>query len=313
MSTGWSIFVTVLSILNVLACGWLIWWSARQRPNEVAEGEVFKDVWDEDLQERNNPMPRWWLILFFLTIGFAGVYFALYPGLGSFRGVLGWSKERQWQREAIAAKQDYAPVYAAFAGRDVAALAQDPKAVALGRSLYAANCINCHGADARGAPGFPNLTDNDWLYGGSPDELIATITRGREGMMPALGSALGDQGVDEVVAYVLSLSGRAVAADKVAAGEARFVLCAACHGADGKGNQTVGAPNLTDDIWLYGGSPAAVRRAIKEGHHGQMPAWAWLGKDRVRMLAAYVYSLAQGPRAQGPPDAGRGAPREAGR
>lgn len=304
MSTGWSIFVTTLSILNVLACGWLIWWSARQRPNEVADGEVFQDVWDGDLQERNNPMPRWWLILFFLTIGFAGVYFTLYPALGSFRGVLGWSKEGQWQREVVTAKQEYAPLYAAFAGRDVAALAQDPKAVALGRSLFATNCINCHGSDARGARGFPNLTDNDWLYGGTPDDLIATITRGRQGMMPALGVALGDQGVDEVVAYVLSLGGRPEPADRIAAGKARYLLCAGCHGPEGKGNQAVGAPNLTDDVWLYGGSPADIRRTVMDGRHGQMPPWAWLGADRVRLLAAYVYSLSHGSQVQPPAASG---------
>ncbi len=291
MSTGWSIFVAIGSILNVLGCGWLIWWSARQRPNEVAKGAVFPDVWDGDLQERNNPMPRWWLILFFLTMVFAGIYLALYPGLGRFGGLLGWSHEGQWQQEMQHAKAQYAPIYAAFADRDVAALAKDPKAVALGRSLFANNCTQCHGADARGATGFPDLTDNDWLYGGTPENIVTTITHGRQGVMPALGAALGPQGTDEVIAYVLSLSGRPAPADKVEAGKQRFALCAACHGADGKGNQMLGAPNLTDDIWLYGGSPEAIRKTITEGRHGQMPAWGWLGADRIRLLAAYVYSL----------------------
>lgn len=307
MSTGWSIFVSVGSILNVLGCAWLIWWTARQRPNEVAKGEVFAEVWDGDLQERNNSMPRWWLILFFLTIAFAGVYFALYPALGSFGGVLGWSHERQWRQEVQHAKRQYAPIYAAFAGRDVAALAKDPKALALGRSLFAANCTNCHGADARGAVGFPDLTDNDWLYGGAPENIVTTITHGRQGVMPALGVVLGKQGVDEVVAYLVSLGGRPAPPDNVAAGKARFVLCAACHGADARGNQAIGAPNLTDDIWLYGGSPEAIRTTIMQGRHGQMPVWDWLGADRIRMLAAYVYSLSHGAQTSAPaPSTGNG-------
>src|SRR5579871_5016719 len=166
MSTGWSIFVAALSALNILGCAWLIWWTSRPQPNEVARGEVTEHVWDEDLQERNNPMPRWWLILFFLCIGFCGLYFALYPSLGRFGNALRWTHERQWREEVVAAKQQNAPIYAAFNGRSVEDLSRDPKAVALGRSLFAANCIACHGSDARGARGFPNLTDDDWLYGG---------------------------------------------------------------------------------------------------------------------------------------------------
>jgi cytochrome c oxidase cbb3-type subunit III len=305
MTIGWSIFVAVLSVLNILGCAWLIWWTARARPNEVAAGEVTEHVWDGDLRERNNPMPRWWLILFFLTIGFAGLYLALYPGLGRFGGLLGWSKEAQYDQELALANRHLAHVYAAFAGRGVAELARDPRAVSLGHNLYENNCINCHGSDARGAVGFPNLTDNDWLYGGGPATIEQTIAQGREGVMPALGSALGDGGVDEVVAYVLSLSGRAAPADKVAAGKDRFVLCAACHGADGKGNQTLGAPNLTDQIWLYGGTPAEIRQSIVNGRHGQMPAWSWLGADRVRLLAAYIYSLSQGGAATDAPPTGQ--------
>ena len=189
------------------------------------------------------------------------------------------ASERQYRAgSATRASGSTAPIYAAFAGRGVAELAKDPKALALGRSLFANNCTNCHGSDARGASAFPNLTDNDWLYGGAPENIVETITHGREGVMPALGAGLGPQGVDEVVAYVVSLSGRPAPADNVAAGKARFALCAACHGADGKGNQAIGAPNLTDDIWLYGGSPEAIRTTIMQGRHGQMPAHDWLGE-----------------------------------
>jgi len=288
-----SVIIGAVTSLNVLACAWLIWWTARKRPNEAAAGEVTDHVWDGDLRERNNPMPRWWLILFFLSIVFCFVYFLLYPALGNFPGVLGWTKANQYQHEVSAAQRQYGPIYAQFAGRSVADLAKDKNALALGHSLFANNCINCHGSDARGAPGFPNLTDSDWLYGGDPDTIVQTIAHGREGIMPALGAALGPQGVDEVVAYVESLSGRSAPAAKVAAGQARFALCAACHGADGKGNQAVGAPNLTDDVWLYGGSDATIRKTIVDGRHGKMPAHQWLGDDRVRLLAAYVYSLSQ--------------------
>jgi cytochrome c oxidase cbb3-type subunit III len=291
MSTTMSVVIAVVTILNVLACAWLIWWTSRSRPAEVGKGEVIDHVWDGDLQERNNPMPRWWLILFFITIGFSLLYFLLYPSLGHFGGILGWSKDSQYQQEMARAQQQYAPIYAAFAGRNIVDLARDPKALALGHSLFLNNCINCHGSDARGAIGFPNLTDHDWLHGGAPQDIVESIAHGREGIMPALGAAIGQPGVDEVVAYVLTLSGRPAPADKAAAGKARFLLCAACHGVDGKGNQTIGAPNLTDDIWLYGGSAETIRKSIMEGRHGQMPAHQWLGEDKVRLVAAYVYSL----------------------
>ncbi len=291
MSPLLSAIVTVVTCLNVLACGWLIWWTARRRPDEAAIGAVTDHVWDGNLRERNNPMPRWWLILFFLSIAYCFVYFFLYPALGHHRGVLGWSSAGQYRQEVAQAQRQYGPVYAAYAGLSIEELAKNPKALALGRSLFANNCINCHGSDARGAPGFPNLTDNDWLYGGTPQAIVLSISQGREGVMPALGPALGAQGVDEVAAYVESLSARTVPAEKVAAGQARFALCAACHGADAKGNPAVGAPNLTDDIWLYGGSDAAIRASIASGRHGKMPAHQWLGDDKVKLLAAYVYSL----------------------
>jgi cytochrome c oxidase cbb3-type subunit 3 len=281
--------VLIATVLNVVGCLWLIWWTARPTTGEVAEGAVRHDVWDLDLQERNNPMPRWWLILFYLTIAFSLLYFVLYPSV--WRGTLAWTEARQYSEEMQSAQRRYAPLYAAYAHRSVEELARDPKALALGHSLFENNCINCHGSDARGAPGFPDLTDNDWLYGGTPKDIIQSITYGREGTMPALGVALGKEGVDEVVDYVLSLSGHAEPAEKIAAGKARFVVCAGCHGADAKGNRQLGAPDLTANIWLYGGSPAVLHQTLMEGRHGKMPAHQWLGDDRIKLLAAYVYSL----------------------
>jgi len=289
MSTFMQAIVLIFTCLNVLGCAWLIWWTALKQPDEVAEGAVKEHVWDGDLRERNNPMPRWWLMLFYITIVFALLYFLLYPGVG--RGVLGWSELREYKEEMQSAQRRYAPVYAAYAGRTLEDLARDPKALALGHSLFATNCINCHGSDGRGAPGFPDLTDNDWLYGGEPKDIVQSITFGREGMMPPIGAALGEQGVDEVIAYVLSLSGHTEPADKIEAGKARFAVCAGCHGADGKGNHAMGAPDLTADIWLYGGSPLTLHKTLMEGRHGKMPAHQWLGEDRIRLLAAYVYSL----------------------
>lgn len=289
MSPVTTTLIAIVTVLNILACGWLMWITARRKPGEVAEGAVKDHVWDGDLRERNNPLPRWWLILFFLTMLFGLGYFLLYPGVG--RGALGWTEDRQYREELARADREYAPVYATFAGRSVLELSRDPKALALGRSLFATNCINCHGSDARGGPGFPDLTDNDWLYGGTPEDIVKSITFGREGTMPPLGTVLGAEGVDEVVAYVRSLSGHAAPPDKVAAGKARFALCAACHGVDAKGNPAIGSKNLTDDIWLYGGSEATLRKTISEGRHGKMPAHAWLGDDKIRLLAAYVYGL----------------------
>ena len=289
MSTLLKAIVLIATCLNVLACLWLIWWTARRQPDEVADGAVKTHVWDGDLRELNNPMPRWWLILFYITIAFALVYLLLYPGVG--RGLLGWSETGQYSEEVQSAQHHYAPMYAAFAGRSIEELAQDPRALALGHSLFANNCTNCHGSDGRGAPGFPDLTDNDWLYGGEPKDIVQSITDGREGTMPPLGVALGAQGVEEVIDYVLSLSGHSEPPDKVAQGKARFVVCAGCHGADARGNHLIGAPDLTADIWLYGGSPSTLRKTLMEGRHGRMPAHKWLGEDRIRLLAAYVYSL----------------------
>ncbi|MDX1454386.1 MAG: cytochrome-c oxidase, cbb3-type subunit III [Gammaproteobacteria bacterium] len=295
MSTAWSLFITILTIGNIVACLWLLWWTSRDRPAETTE-ETTGHVWDEDLEELNNPLPRWWLILFYITVVFGFIYLALYPGLGNFEGYLGWTQISQYEEESARIEAQQAETFARFAGLDIPAVAASAEANEIGSRLYANNCSVCHGADARGARGYPNLADDDWLYGGSPDAILHSIRKGRNGVMPALGSALGDQGVAEVAAYVQKLSGQALgpaAAPLAAAGEQKYqMLCTACHGADGKGNQALGAPNLTDDTWLYGGDFETIKTSIRLGRQNAMPAHdELLTDDEIRLIAAYIYSL----------------------
>jgi cytochrome c oxidase cbb3-type subunit III len=288
MTTGWTIFVLVLAAAQVIGAGWLILWSSRM---SVPEGETTGHVWDGDVAEGNNPLPRWWLGLFWITIVFAVVFSILYPSIGDF-SLLGWSQAQQYEEEVAAAEEVYGEIFAAFAATPLTELENDPAALSAGRNLFLNNCAPCHGTDARGARGFPNLTDAEWLWGGDPEQIRTTITNGRTGVMPPLGTVLGDD-VDAVVDYVQYLAGRDVAPDRVQAGQARYqTLCFACHGPTGEGNPLLGAPDLTNEIWLYGGGPTAIRESIVNGRTGQMPAQEpILGADRVHVLAAYVLSL----------------------
>lgn len=292
-SDFWSWFIIVLSLGYVFGCWWLIVWASKRREGEAATGDVTGHTWDETLQEYNNPLPRWWLWLFYGTMVFGLVYFALYPGLGKFQGILGWTEESQYEEEMAAAEQRYAPIFKRYASQDLAALAKDPEATKIGHRLYLNYCAVCHGSDAGGGPGFPSLKDDDWLWGGEPEAIKASIMNGRQGAMPAWGPIIGDQGVEQVAAYVQSLSGRNVDAGLAAAGKPIFETnCAACHGMDGKGNTALGAPNLTDNIWLYGASAGAIKQTIANGRNGVMPAHGnFLGEDKVHLLAAYIYSL----------------------
>jgi cytochrome c oxidase cbb3-type subunit 3 len=299
MSAFWSIFVIVLVALNIFGCLWLLMWTSKKRPGEAAESETTGHVWDENLAELNRPLPRWWLWLFIITVVFSLVYLVLYPGMGSFAGTLGWTRQNQHAADVARVQARQAQVFARFQGRDIAALAQDPEALRIGRNIFANNCATCHGSDGGGAPGFPNLTDGDWLYGGEPQTIEQSILNGRQGVMPAHLPILGEQGVAETAAYVYGLSGREIDAHLQTladAGKPRFeTICAACHGADGKGNPALGAPNLTDRIWLYGGSMGELKDTIAKGRGGRMPAHReLLGEDRVRLAAAYVYSLSAG-------------------
>ncbi len=296
MSAFWQGWVIVLSVGNILACFWLIWWTMRRRAGEAASGDVTGHTWDGTLQEYNNPLPRWWLWMFYGTLIFGIVYYVLYPGLWT--GVLGWTKEGQYEQEMKAAEAKYGPIYAQYRDVPIPQLAKNSEAVGMGQRLFLTYCVACHGSDARGSAGFPNLSDKDWLWGGTPAQITASITDGRGSQdmltrMPAWGPILHEDGVDKVANYVLTLSGRPADAAKAAEGKAIFMTnCSACHGADGKGNQLLGAPNLTDSVWLYGGSLGVIEKTISDGRGGVMPAHKdRLSSDKVHLLAAYVYSL----------------------
>ncbi len=295
VSEFWSLYVAGLTILSLV---WIVWFVRGQTTRKLDPGqkaEVIEKAWDGDLQELNNPLPRWWLTLFYLTIVCAVIYLVLYPGLGSYKGLLGWSSQGQFQEEQAQATKKYGPLFDKFLQQDLKVVAANPEALETGKHLFLTYCSQCHGSDAAGAKGFPNLTDNDWLYGGEPDTIKTTISNGRSGVMPAWGPVLGEQGVKDVANYVLSLSGRKSDAALAAAGKEKFAtFCVGCHMPDGKGMQALGAPNLTDGVWLYSGTEAGISESIATGRNGHMPAQLEkLGEAKVQVLAAYVYSLSQ--------------------
>jgi cytochrome c oxidase cbb3-type subunit 3 len=296
MPAFWHWFVAAGTILFVIWCVWIIAWSAKQGPKDISDQELVGHKWDGDLEEWNNPAPKWWLYLYFITIGWAVLYLIAFPGLGSYKGMLGWSQEAQYEQEMQEAAARYEPIYANLAAMDFADLVEQPDALKLGRSLYASYCTTCHGSDARGAVGYPNLTDGDWLWGNSEQAIVSTIMNGRMAAMPVLAPALGgEQGIRNMVSYVRSLSGlEEPDADAMSAQPMFLAICSGCHGANGTGNQAVGAPNLTDDTWLYGSSEDDVYTTITQGRNGMMPAHGeLLGAERAKILAAYVYSLSQ--------------------
>jgi len=293
LNSFWNWFVIIISVGSILACWWLLHWTKGVSERSGDDIGSTGHVWDEDLKELNTPLPRWWLHLFNITIIFALVYLALFPGLGNFAGVLGWTQEKQYQEEMAAATAAQESVFARFREMDAAQLQADAAAMETAGRLFRQNCAMCHGSDGRGATGFPNLADGDWLWGGTYEQIMMTLQNGRIAAMPPLAAALGDDGVREVVAYVRQLSGQDADAQLASAGQARFqTICMACHGMDGKGNQALGAPNLTDDIWLYGGDAAEIEYTVRNGRNGQMPVFGeTLSEERRKLLAAYVMGL----------------------
>ena len=291
--SGWSWFIAVVTVLSLLACLALLVIASRREV--MANDNTTGHVWDEDLRELNNPLPRWWMWLFVMTVVFSAVYLAFYPGLGSFAGTLKWTSVGQYEAEQDKARLAMAPVYARYAGMDAQALARDPQAMGIGQRLFLNTCAQCHGSDARGSKGFPNLADVDWLGANTLDAVKQTIVEGRIGMMPPMAAALGSaDDVKNVAHYVLSLSGSAHNDIAAQLGKMKFGACAACHGADGKGNTALGAPNLSDKVWLHGFGEQAIISIITSGKTSAMPAQGrLLTPEQVHVLAGYVLSLSR--------------------
>ncbi|WP_424859640.1 cytochrome-c oxidase, cbb3-type subunit III [Tepidimonas sp. HKU77] len=293
ISDFWHLFVAGVTLVSILACAFFLWASGKTRVIAAADNTT-GHVWDGDLREMNNPLPRWWVYLFIITVLFALGYGLLYPMFGQWQGVLKWSSHGQWEVERNKALAAVEPLYAKFRGMDPKDLAKDQQAMAVGERLYMNYCAQCHGSDARGSKGFPNLTDADWLGGdGSPEYIHKTIVEGRQGIMPPMAAAVGTaEDVRNLAHYVLSLSGSPHDSVRASQGAAKWGACAACHGADGKGMHATGAPNLTDQIWLHGWGEEAIVRAIEKGINNVMPAQnALLTPDQIHVLTGYVWKL----------------------
>ncbi|MCB1745127.1 MAG: cytochrome-c oxidase, cbb3-type subunit III [Gammaproteobacteria bacterium] len=293
MDTFWKLLIFIMFFGGLGALYWLIVALSKRSSSPTGQTDTTGHIWDEDLQELDNPLPAWWKTMFVLTIIFAVIYAALFPSIGDNRMFLGWSSKGRYEAEMQAAEDKWGPLFEQHLQTPIAELAKDPDALRMGERLFASYCTQCHGSDGGGARGFPNLRDTVWQWGGTPEAIETSILQGRIAAMPAWGEALGEEKVSAVASYVRSLSGQSVDATKAKAGEAVYTTtCAACHGADGKGNPMLGAPNLTDGVWLYGGSDMDVTHSIVAGRAGRMPAHEnFLGKAKVHLLAAYVYSL----------------------
>lgn len=293
----WNWFIIVPTVLGILGCFVMVRWLSGATTPKGAEVKTMGHVWDESLEEYNHPLPKWWLNMFYITLFFGIGYLALYPGLGTFKGLLGWTSTGQYESEVKVANDTYGPIYAKYGQTPIPELVNDPEALKVGERLYATYCTTCHGSDARGVRGFPNLRDGDWLWGGTPERIVETITQGRQAGMPPWQAVLGDDGIQAVAHYVRSLSGLEVDTALAQQGAALYATnCVACHGPEAKGNPMLGAANLSDEVWLYGGSHERVVETLTGGRAGRMPAWGnFLGNDRVHILAAYVYSLSQQP------------------
>ncbi len=301
MSTFWSWYITLLTLGSLVALFWLLFATRkgeRKNTTDQTMGHSF-----DGIEEYDNPLPRWWFMLFLGTLIFAAGYLALYPGLGNFKGLLpgyddGWTQVAQWEREVAKADTQYGPIFAKYSAMPLEQVAQDEQALKMGGRLFATYCSICHGSDAKGAVGFPNLTDQDWRWGGDAETIKTTILNGRIGTMPAWGEVLGDDGVRNVAAYVRNGLAKLPLpegsnADLDKGKQLYDSTCVACHGPTGNGMALLGAPNLTHPGgWIYGSSLAQLQQTIRYGRNGQMPAQEqYLGNDKVHLLAAYVLSL----------------------
>jgi cytochrome c oxidase cbb3-type subunit 3 len=296
MSTFWSIWISVITLGTVFGCWWLLYATRKGQTSDTETDRTTGHSYD-GIEELDNPLPKWWFYLFLATCVFSLVYLVLYPGLGNFNGLLGWTQHNQWQEEQRVADARYGELYARFGDTPVEELYQNQEAMQMGQRLFANNCSVCHGSAGRGNIGFPNLTDDAWQYGGDPDSILSTLHNGRAGAMPAMGTMpdMTATQVDQVVNYVLSYSDRARDPEAAKQGEQVFAqACSACHGPDGKGNQAMGAPNLTDDAWIYGSTYDWIKETVINGRENMMPAQSGrLSDDQIQILAAYVYSLSR--------------------
>ncbi len=293
-SSAWSNYIALVSLVGIVWCIWLLFSQRKAKVLHTADGAVADTghVWDGDLRELNNPLPRWWMWMFLLSCIFALVYLVLYPGLGSYPGILGYSTDGALMSSMTNANNELKPVYAKYVKMDIEQVAADPKAREMGQRLFLNSCAQCHGSDAGGSKGFPNLTDGDWLYGGSPENIKTTIVNGRGGVMPPFPQ-LEDKQIVDVTNYVRSLSGLPADDLRITRGAEVFKAnCVACHGVDGKGNIALGAPNLADKTWLYGSSEAVIIETITKGRMAMMPAQdKVLSSEKIHLLTAYVWGL----------------------
>ena len=295
-SNFWPVFIAGTTLLGIFGCLVLVWVSGKTKVMTAADNTT-GHVWDGDLREMNNPLPRWWVGLFIITCIFSLAYLYLYPGLGSYQGSLGWTQTGQFEKEVARGNEQTAPIYAAFAGKSTEELAKDQQAMAIGDRLFMNNCAQCHGSDARGGTGFPNLTDGRWNWGGTPEQIHATIAQGRTGIMTPMAAAVGSSDdVRNLANYVLSLSKSPHDSVRANLGRDKFVACAACHGPDGKGNQALGAPDLTSGVFVHGPAVEAyIVNVINNGKTGVMPAWeSKFTPEQLKVLTAYVWGKGGG-------------------
>jgi cytochrome c oxidase cbb3-type subunit 3 len=296
MSSFWNAYIFLLTGISIVGLAILITMTRRMK-DPGGEGAQTTGHSFDGIEEFNNPLPKWWLNLFWLTIVFAVLYLIAYP-LGNWSGVLNWTSQKELTESQVAHERRYGEIYERLANMPVEELPGNPQAMRIGQRLFEDNCALCHGQAGQGGYGFPNLTDDEWMYGGSGETIKATLVNGRRGQMPAWGDALGAQGVRAVTEYVMRLSDQDNVNSSLARqGEALYnASCVACHADDGTGNQSLGAPNLTDDIWLYQIPGESVRDSVQytlnKGRSGNMPAWTnILGEERVHILAGYVYGM----------------------
>ena len=294
VSDFWSWYISVPVVLGLVYC--VVMLVVNTTKKDAGEAETMGHVWDEDLEEYNNPLPKWWLNMFYITLVFGVVYLLLYPGLGSFAGFLGWTSQGRYENEVKTAEESFKPLYDAYLATPIDELVQNADAMGTAKRLYSTNCAICHGADARGATGFPNLRDNHWIWGGDEAAVKATLVNGRNAVMPGWVGVIGEEGVNAASEYVYSLTRDPLNPALVDAGKQHYdTLCAACHGADAKGNVALGAPNLTDDIWLYGGSLGVIRQTLTSGRNGVMPAFGEnLTESQIHLLTAYLQNISDG-------------------